>query len=100
MCLAVPGKVLEVWDKDQTRMANVDFGGVVKEVCLEFVPDLQVDEYTIVHVGFALQRLDEKSAMETLAIFEQLGELDMEFGDPWARAARDAGAVPSEEATP
>ena len=43
-------------------MANVDFGGVVKEVCLEFVPDIQVGEYTIVHVGFALQRLDEKSA--------------------------------------
>jgi hydrogenase expression/formation protein HypC len=99
MCLAVPGKVLEVWEKDQTRMANVDFGGVVKEVCLEFVPDLQVDEYTIVHVGFALQRLDEKSAMETLAIFEELGELDIEFGDAWERAARDAGAVPPEGTT-
>jgi len=91
MCLAVPGKVLEIWDKDQTRMAKVDFGGIVKEVCLEFVPDLQVDEYTIVHVGFALQRLDEKSAMETLDLFRQMGELDMEFGDPWARAAKEAG---------
>ena len=53
MCLAVPGKVLEIWDKDETRMASVDFGGVVKEVCLEFVPDIEVGEYTIVHVGFA-----------------------------------------------
>lgn len=87
MCLAVPGKVLEIWAKDGTRMARVDFGGIAKEVCLEFVPDLQVGEYTIVHVGFALQRLDEQSALETLALFRQLGELDREFGDPWELAA-------------
>ena len=93
MCLAVPGKVIEIWDKDDTRMAKVDFGGIVKEVCLEFVPDLEVGEYTIVHVGFALQRLDEQSAMETLALFRQMGELDMEFGDAWSRAAAEAGEV-------
>jgi hydrogenase expression/formation protein HypC len=96
MCLAVPGKVLEIWDKDATRMANVDFGGVVKDVCLEFVPDIAVGDYAIVHVGFALQRLDEKSALETLALFQQLGELDMEFGDAWTRAAKESGL----EATP
>jgi hydrogenase expression/formation protein HypC len=96
MCLAVPGKVLEIWDKDATRMANVDFGGVVKDVCLEFVPDIGVGDYAIVHVGFALQRLDEKSALETLALFRQLGEIDMEFGDAWARAAKESGL----EATP
>jgi hydrogenase expression/formation protein HypC len=96
MCLAVPGRVIEVWDRDGTRMANVDFGGVVKDVCLEFVPDVEVDEYVIVHVGFALQRLDEKSALETLALFEQLGEMDKEFGDPWARAAEESG----QEGTP
>ena len=91
MCLAVPGKVIEIWDKDATRMAKVDFGGIHKEVCLEFVPDLELGDYTIVHVGFALQRLDEESAMETLALFRQLGELDMEFGDAWKRAAAEAG---------
>jgi len=91
MCLAVPGAVLETWTKDGTTMARVDFGGVEKEVCCEFVPDIQVGEYTIVHVGFALQRLDEKSAKETLANFERLGELEMEFGDAWARAAKEAG---------
>ena len=91
MCLAVPGKVTEIWDKDGTRMARVDFGGVSKEVCLEFVPELEVGDYTIVHVGFALQRLDEQSALETLALFRQLGELDREFGDPWALAAAEAG---------
>ena len=92
MCLAVPGKVTKIWEKDDTRMAEVDFGGIVKEVCLEFVPDLEVGDFAIVHVGFALQRLDEQSAMDTLALFEQLGELDIEFGDAWARAAAEAGA--------
>lgn len=98
MCLAVPGKVTEVYDTDVTRMAKVDFGGIVKEVSVAFVPDIDVGEYTIVHVGFALQRLDEESALETLRVFESLGELDMEFGDPWARAAHDAGTQTPPEA--
>ena len=91
MCLAVPGRVLEITDRDGTRMATVDFGGITKEVCLEYVPDLQVGEYTIVHVGFALQRLDEQAAQETLELFRQMGELDAEFGDQWGRAAEQAG---------
>lgn len=92
MCLAVPGKVLEIEERDGTRMANVDFGGVVKEVCLEYLPDLQVGEYTIVHVGFALQRLDEESAHRTLELFSTLGLLQEEFGDQWELAAQEAGA--------
>jgi hydrogenase assembly chaperone HypC/HupF len=87
MCLAVPGRVLDIEDRDGTRMASVDFGGVVKEVCLEYLPDLQVGEYAIVHVGFALQRLDEESARQTLALFADLGLLVEEFGDPWEQAA-------------
>ncbi|WP_262508408.1 HypC/HybG/HupF family hydrogenase formation chaperone [Streptomyces spongiicola] len=82
MCLAVPGRVLDVEDRDGTRMATVDFGGVVKEVCLEYLPDLRVGEYAVVHVGFALQRLDEESARRTLELFENLGLLQEEFGDP------------------
>ena len=68
MCLAVPGRVIEITERDGTRMATVDFGGITKEVCLEYVPELQVGEYTIVHVGFALQRLDEQAALETLEL--------------------------------
>ncbi|MFD3873299.1 HypC/HybG/HupF family hydrogenase formation chaperone [Streptomyces sp. NPDC058623] len=92
MCLAVPGRVLEIAEKDGTRMATVDFGGVRKEVCLEYLPDLRVGEYAIVHVGFALQRLDEESARQTLELFEQLGMLQEEFGDPWEMAAEAGGA--------
>jgi hydrogenase expression/formation protein HypC len=91
MCLAVPGKVTRIWDQDDTRMAIVNFGGVEKEVCLEFVPDMQIGEYTIVHVGFALQRLDEQSALDTLANFKSMGELDKEFGNAWELAAAEAG---------
>ena len=79
MCLGVPGRVEEVWEADGTRMATVDFGGVRKEVCLAYVPDVTVGDYTIVHVGFALTRLDEKSALETLELFKSVGLLDEEL---------------------
>lgn len=91
MCLAVPGRVLSTTEQDGTLMAEVDFGGLRKEVCLAYIPDVQVDDYVIVHVGFAIQRLDEKSAQETLANFDKLGILEEEFGDGFARAARQAG---------
>jgi len=72
-------------------MAQVDFGGVRKEVCLAYIPDVAIGEYVIVHVGFAIQRLDEESAQQTLANFEKLGILEEEFGDGFALAARQAG---------
>ncbi len=85
MCLGVPGKVLEVREELGTRMATVDFGGVTKDVCLAYVPDAAVGDYTIVHAGFAITRLDEASALETLAMFADLGLLDAE---------PDAGGAP------
>ena len=97
MCLAVPGRVISLEDRDDARMAEVDFGGVRKEVCLEYVPDVVVCEYVVVHVGFAIQRLDEESATATLDSFERLGILEEEFGDGFALAARQAG-VPQDTA--
>ena len=90
MCLAVPGRVVSVHEADGQTMAQVDFGGLRKEVCLAYITDVQVDEYVIVHVGFAIQRLDEASARETLASFEKLGILEEEFGDGFELAARQA----------
>lgn len=95
MCLAVPGRVMSLEEKDGTQMADVDFGGVRKSVCLQYIPDVQVGEYVVVHVGFAIQRLDEQSAIETLANFEKLGILEEEFGDGFTLAAKQAG-VPRE----
>jgi len=91
MCLAVPGKILSLNDCDGTLMSVVDFGGIKKEVCLEYIPDAQVGQYVVVHVGFALQRLDEESAIRTLAEFEHLGVLEEEFTDGFELAARKAG---------
>ncbi|MCC6803368.1 MAG: HypC/HybG/HupF family hydrogenase formation chaperone [Anaerolineae bacterium] len=80
MCLGIPGRVATIYETDGILMGTVDFGGVVKEVCLAYVPEIQVGEYTIVHVGFAITQLDEESAQESLALFEQMGVLGEEFG--------------------
>jgi hydrogenase expression/formation protein HypC len=93
MCLAVPGRILTIAEVDGTVMAEADFGGVRKNVCLQYVPDAEVGEYVIVHVGFAIQRLDEKSAQDTLAEFEKLGILEEEFGDAFGQAAKQKGIV-------
>lgn len=91
MCLAVPGKILRMEDRDGTLMSIVDFGGVQKDVCLQYIPDARVGEYVVVHVGFAIQRLDEESAIQTLAEFDRLGVLNEEFGDGFELAAQQAG---------
>jgi hydrogenase expression/formation protein HypC len=91
MCLAIPGKVVGIADESGLRMGRVDFGGVVKRVCLDYVPDIEVGDYTIVHVGFALSKIDEEEAMRTLAVFEQMGVLEDELAEgdeAFARAAR------------
>jgi hydrogenase expression/formation protein HypC len=91
MCLAVPGKILSLDDRDGTLMSVVDFGGIKKDVCLQYIPDAAVGEYVVVHVGFAIQRLDEQSAMRTLTEFEHLGVMKEEFGDAFEIAAKQAG---------
>jgi hydrogenase expression/formation protein HypC len=91
VCLAVPGQILALEEEDGVAMAQVSFGGVEKRVCLQYLPDATVGEYVVVHVGFAIQRLDEASALGTLASFEQLGILDEELGDGWALAQRQTG---------
>ena len=72
MCLAVPGRVESIHEDRGLRMGRVSFGGVVKEVCLAYLPDLAVGEYAIVHVGFAISRIDEASARETLRTLEEI----------------------------
>jgi hydrogenase expression/formation protein HypC len=75
----VPGKVERVWEVEGTRMATVDFGGIRKDVCLAFVPEVEVGDYTVVHVGFAITQLDEQSALQTLRLFQQIGALEQEL---------------------
>ncbi len=80
MCLGVPGKVVEIYEANGVRMGRVDFGGVSKEVCLAYVPEVEIGDYTIIHVGFAITRLDEQSAQESLKLFQEMGKLEEELG--------------------
>jgi hydrogenase expression/formation protein HypC len=80
MCLAIPGQVTEIYPDSGVLMGKVNFGGITKNVCLAYVPEIAVGDYTIVHVGFALNRIDEASARETLKMFEELGILAEELG--------------------
>ena len=82
MCLAIPGRVEEITNEGGLRLGRVNFGGVVKRVCLDYVPEVEVGDYTIVHVGFALNRIDEESARATLKMFEDLGVLEEELEAP------------------
>lgn len=74
MCLGVPGKILDV-ELGDLRTGRVAFGGIVRDVCLEYVPEAQVGDWVIVHVGFAISRIDETEAARTLAYLEEMGEL-------------------------
>ena len=78
MCLAVPGRVESIYESQGTRMGRVDFGGVVKEVCLACVPDVAIGDFALVHAGLAISTIDELSAQETLQTLEALGLLDEE----------------------
>jgi hydrogenase expression/formation protein HypC len=95
MCLAIPGKVEEITTEDGLRMGRVNFGGVVKRVCLDYVPEVEVGDYTIVHVGFALSKIDEETARKTLEDFRAMGVLDEELGSEEEAFARAAAAPQS-----
>ena len=80
MCLAIPGKVIEIFDRQGLRMAKVQFGGIVKESCLQCVPEAGIGSYVLVHVGMALSVIDEEEAARAYKLIEEmdmLGELDL-----------------------
>lgn len=96
MCLGVPGQVIRIWESEGVRMAEVETGGAVKEVNLEFVPDLEVGEWTIVHIGFALQRITEVEAIHTLGLFQQMVDIHGEMPDPFAPPPSFEDAFPTD----
>jgi hydrogenase expression/formation protein HypC len=74
MCLGIPGRIGEIWDEPSgARMAHVDFQGETRRLCLAYLPDLAIGEYTIAHAGFALSRIDEASALVTVATMTEYG---------------------------
>ena len=76
MCLAIPGKVVETYHEHEVLMGKVDFGGVCKRVCLEHVPDVSLGDYVLVHVGFALEKIDETEARRVFEFLESMNQLD------------------------
>lgn len=75
MCLAIPGKVVETFTQEGMTMARVQFGGVTRDACLNYVPETRVGDYVLVHVGFAISRVDEEEARRTYQALEELGQL-------------------------
>jgi len=96
MCLGIPGKVLESYEVSGLRMAKVEFGGIVREACLAYTPEANVGDYVIVHVGFAISRIDAEEAARTFQLLEEMGQLaeldalDVEEERPSAEKSRQA----------
>lgn len=82
MCLGVPGRISEIYEANGLLMGKIDFGGVMREACLAYVPEAQVGDYTVIHVGFALHLISEQEAQETLDLLNQIAEIGGE--DPLA----------------
>jgi hydrogenase expression/formation protein HypC len=80
MCLAVPGKIVEITDIEGLRMAKVDFGEIFREACLDYVPEAKVGDYCVIHVGFAISLLSEEEAQETLDLLRQISSIEEELG--------------------
>lgn len=80
MCLGVPGKIIEITESDGLRMAKVDFGGIVREACLEYLPEANVGDYTVIHVGFAISLLSEEEAKASLEMLQEIVDLEDELG--------------------
>ena len=95
MCLAIPGKVEEMATENGLRMGRVSFGGVIKNVCLDYVPEIEVGDYTIVHVGFGLSKIDPEEAEKTLDLFREMGMLEAELESEEEAFARAASAPQS-----
>lgn len=93
MCLAVPGKVVEIAGDGLVRMGRVDFCGVQRQACLAYVPEVAVGDYVLVHVGFAISRIDEQAALETLQVLAAIGGLaEIEGPDTFAGADSRGGS--------
>jgi len=78
MCLGIPGKVIELYEVNGMKMAKIDFSGVVKEACMEYLPEIKIGDYTIIHVGFGLSIVDEKEAKETMDLLNQIAAMEEE----------------------
>jgi hydrogenase expression/formation protein HypC len=80
MCLGIPGKIVDIYESGSLRMGRIDYGGIVKEACLSYVPEARLGEYVIVHVGFAISLLDEEEALASLQTIKEVADFERELG--------------------
>lgn len=80
MCLGIPGKIVDIYESGGLTMGKIDFGGVTREVCLAYVPEAQIDDYAVIHVGFAISLLSEEEAEETLTLLREIANVEEELG--------------------
>jgi len=92
MCLGIPGKLVEVFQRDSLPMGKVEFGGILKEVCLAYTPEAAVGQYVLVHVGFAISQIDAAEAEEIFTYLKQIDELSQSDGDGAGHGSPDAVA--------
>ena len=79
MCLAIPGRVVEIYEEKGLRMGKLDFGGTIRKACLQYLPEAGLGDYALVHVGVALSKVDEEDAARTYALLEEMGEIRAQF---------------------
>jgi hydrogenase expression/formation protein HypC len=77
MCLGIPGKITDIYERNNFQMGKIDFGGIGKEICLAYVPEAKLGDYALVHAGFAISLMDEEEAMETLKLIKEA----VDFGE-------------------
>jgi hydrogenase expression/formation protein HypC len=87
MCLGVPGKIIDIYQQGDLMMGKIDFGGVTREACLAYVPEAQIGDYTVIHVGFALHLISEDEAQETLSLLREIAAIGE--GDPFLDLGQD-----------
>ena len=79
MCLGIPGQIIDIYEKDGLKMGKIDFGGVAREACLEYVPEAKLGDYALVHVGFVLNLISEQEANETMQLLREIADVDSEL---------------------
>ena len=93
MCLAIPGKILSSEVSNGVRVGRVQFGGITREVCLDFVPEAAVGDYVIVHVGFAISTVDRAEAERSYELLQSMGVLEGELESDWETSeVRESGS--------
>jgi len=92
MCLAIPGKIVEIYEEHELRMGKLDFGGTVRKCCLQCLPEAVVGDYALVHVGFAISLMDEAEAARTYQLLEEMGELMSQLNPESAASPDGSGA--------